>query len=380
MWYWKCSRVSIHIYWIQLQCQNLEYLDHSQRLSPSSSSDISLASSNTLVQESGEEPAKHDDSTPLIPSWTALTLSAPGSSSEGEDELDILRKPRKVKAQVTRRSEPLSGKRPMAPVPITTPKPPQGMSLYQALSQLSQQPVPNTATTHSSHTPRSEQPSAAPRQGSSSSRKQVFVGVVIPTRRSVHKSPTKTPTRNKDTSDQTTVGNPRVPNTTPTTPTPKSCFVDSRAPTPPLRTQRSRKVKEDAIARGITKSMGTWVVDQAVVDASLKTDVAPMQIDASRGGGRRYGATSRHVRFLIPDRVVEAGRGEPMQVDENEKRGRGLTELRYAEFEAPRYEMFLERLEAMFGPGDENRGSGRKPKKEKRVSWTEYVFRIRLIE
>ena len=360
---------------------NLESPAHSQRPSPSSS-DISLASSTTLVQESGGEtkmPPKHDSAPldDLIPSWTTLAPAAPASSNE---ERDTSPKPRRFKS----RSKSLSRKGSLAPEPISAPKPPQGMSLYQVLSQLSQQSVPNTATIHSSHDPRPEQrPPAAPRQGSS--RKQVFIGVVIPTRRSIEKSPTKTRTRaepgdgNNGGSTTPTIDNthvPQVPITTSTTTNPESGSQRDVTPTAPLRAQHSRKAKDDATGRGILRSMGMRVVEQAMVDAVLNTDVAPMQIDASRGGdGRRYGATSRHVRFSIPDRVIGAGGGEPMQVDGNEKRGRS-TELRYAELEQPRRAMFLERLEAMFGPGDEDRGSGRKPKKEKRVSCADDVVSV----
>jgi hypothetical protein len=147
------------------------------------------------------------------------------------------------------------------------------------------------------------------------------------------------------------------------------------------------RAKDDTIPwavpsnRSILKVLRRGPLRQNDVDALLGTSVAPARIDRKLGDGRLQKATETNVRFLLGEKVRDTGEEGNVaeQIPENgdrevrkNDRYEGIktmaTGFQYAERGPSKNDMFSERLETMFGPGNHGRGMGNKPKKVRRLS------------
>lgn len=120
--------------------------------------------------------------------------------------------------------------------------------------------------------------------------------------------------------------------------------------------------------KGILKPECLIPLHSMDMDRSLQTDVAPVRFRRMH----QRSATKSGVRFLLQGRIVAAedavrvGDSSVQEDSIGRAEAEVATEPSYATPRAPRHVAFVDRLESMFGPGSENRGTGPKPKKVRR--------------
>jgi hypothetical protein len=336
-----------------------------------------------------------------LPSWTMFS----NASSEAEDEI-ILSPSKKgpMNKQTVREGKTASHTGVIQPQPAALGSPPHT-------------PIP---VTPNSKAPATSPPSPSTKRTSGITPRSSFVGVVIPIRRPwqsdsphIEHARRKTHaahgiassgvhTAEMDTesdvihdpgsgsgADNSPASNSGTNNllSALTNTFEKNRYVEADTPSPsprlvdPLPVRRTLVSKATEVSNAGTSSRGILKVYRPVplrqtdIDVLLGTNVAPMRVNEKcNDGERRRRATRMNVRFLLEGIAVDGA--ETVDMREQSERSNGhreksahpsgdghMSQPSYTKPRPSQTSMFVERLETMFGPGNNNHGTGNKPKK-----------------